>query len=186
MVVQVARRRFTVDEYHAMVRAGILAEDDRVELIDGELLQMSPIGRRHAGCVNRLTRLFVNRAGGLAVVSVQNPVRLSEQSEPQPDLALLRPRDDFYASGHPGPEDILLLVEVAETSADYDRQVKIPVYAKAGVREVWLVDLTGGVVEVYRDPGQEGYRQVQTVSGVQQLVPLALPQIRFSADEIVG
>jgi Uma2 family endonuclease len=144
MGVQLARRLFTVAEYHKMAEAGILSEDDRVELLEGEIVAMSPIGSRHAGLVNRLNRLFSQRAGDQVVVSVQNPVRLGGYSEPQPDLALLRPRADFYTSSHPGPEDVLLAVEVAETSAAVDREVKVPLYARFGVPEVWLVDLAGG------------------------------------------
>lgn len=132
MTVQVQRRRFTVDQYHQMAEAGVLTEADRVELIAGELLEMSPIGRRHAACVNRLTRLFTSLLGESAIISVQNPIALSVHSEPQPDMALLRPRADFYASGHPGPEDVWLVVEVAETSPEYDRQIKMPEYASAG------------------------------------------------------
>ncbi len=133
MTPRLLRRPFTVAEYHRMAEAGVLGEDDRVELLEGEIVQMTPIGSRHAACVARLTHLFVDRLQGRAQVNVQNPVHLSERSEPQPDLALLRPRPDFYARAHPGPADVLLLVEVAETSSDVDWTVKIPLYAGAGV-----------------------------------------------------
>jgi Uma2 family endonuclease len=126
MGVQVQRRLFTVEEYHRMAEAGILSEEDRVELIEGELVTMSPIGSRHAACVKRLVRLLDRAAGDRAIVGAQDPIRLGARSEPQPDVALLRYRPDFYASAHPGPEDVLLVVEVAETSADADRSLKIP------------------------------------------------------------
>lgn len=123
MALHPIRRRFSVAEYHQMAEAGILGEDDRLELIDGEVTEMTPIGHRHAACVARLTKYFVQSTGDAAVVWVENPVRLHEQSEPQPDLALLHHRPDFYAARHPTPDDIMLLVEVAEISAELDRKV---------------------------------------------------------------
>jgi Uma2 family endonuclease len=137
MTVQIQRRLFSVHEYHQMLQAGVLGEDDRLELIEGEIVQLSPINSRHAACVNRLNALFTSRLTGRAVVSVQNPIRLDTHSEPQPDLALLKPRPDFYAASHPNPEDVLLVVEVADTSADYDRGVKLALYARVGIAEVW-------------------------------------------------
>ncbi len=129
--LQIQRRLFTVQEYEQMIRAGLFGEDDRLELIEGEVIAMSPISPGHAGRVNRLNKLFTRRVGERALISVQNPVRLVH-SEPQPDLALLRPRADDYAEGHPQPEDVLLIVEVADTSADYDRTVRVPLYGRAG------------------------------------------------------
>ena len=186
MDVRVERRLFTVEEYHRMAEAGILSEDDRVELIEGEIVEMSPIGSRHAGCVNRISHWFSQRVGGRAIVSVQNPIRLGRRSEPQPDVALLRPREDFYASEHPGPEDVLLIVEVAEHSAGYDRGVKVPLYARYGVVEVWVVDLLRGVVEVYRGPEGEGYREVQVVGRGEVITPLQLPDLHVPVDQILG
>ena len=154
MPVWTTRRRFTVEEYHRMVHAGIFQEDDRIELLEGEVVEMTPIGSRHSGCVNRLTRLLSERSSGRALVSVQNPIRLAEHSEPQPDVALLTPRPDYYGNSHPEPGDILLLIEVTETSESYDRAVKVPLYARYGVQEVWLVDLAEDVVVVYRQPGR--------------------------------
>src|SRR5438552_12280642 len=141
--VEVRRRRFTVEEYHRMAEAGILSEDDRVELIEGEIVQMSPIGPRHSACVDRLNALFTSRLRRRAIVRVQNPIVLSRWTEPQPDLTLLRPRADFYAERHPGPADVLLAVEVAETSGVYDRGTKLALYARARIPEVWLVDVRG-------------------------------------------
>jgi Uma2 family endonuclease len=186
MSVQVSRRKFTVSEYHRMLESGILAEDDRVELIEGEIVEMTPIGPRHAACVDRLNALLSSQAGGRAIVRVQNPVRLGEQSEPQPDLTLLNFRPDFYAQSHPGPGDILLLIEVVETSAEYDRQIKVPLYARAGIREVWVVDLGADAVEVYREPAPEGYRQVSRLGRGTNLSPEALPGLTLAVDRVLG
>ncbi|MGQ0550298.1 MAG: Uma2 family endonuclease [Armatimonadota bacterium] len=186
MAVPLLRRRFTVDEYYRMADAGIFSEDDRVELIEGEIVEMVPTGSQHAGYVGKLNRILSSRVGESAFVWVQNPVRLSEHSEPLPDLALLRPRADFYTSAHPGPDDILLLVEVAETSAEYDRGVKVSLYSRYGAREFWLIDLRQEAVEVYRAPAPEGYREIQTVRRGGQLTIEALPTIGLSVDEIFG
>ncbi len=179
MAALVTKRRFTVGEYHRLAEAGILSEDDRVELLEGEIFEMSPISSRHASCVDRLVQLFSERLGRRAIVRVQNPVRLSEYSEPQPDLTLLKPRADFYRAAHPQPDDVLLLVEVSETSGEFDRRVKLPLYATAGIPEVWIVDLSCEQIEVYRDPKPEGYQQSQIVGRGQtltaQLLALELP-----------
>lgn len=173
MDIQLSRRLFTAEEYHRMDHAGIFSEDDRVELLEGEIVEMTPIGSRHAACVARLTALF-SRVQQKCIVWVQNPIRIEEHSEPQPDLALLKPRPDFYAQEHPGPHDVLLLVEVAETSADYDRTTKIPLYARAGITEVWLVDIQKGIVEVYLKPTSEGFRENLRIQHGQSLSPKAL------------
>ena len=186
MTVQVPKRLFTVDEYYRMAEAGLFSEDDRLELIEGEVVEMSPIGSRHAACVDRLNRLFSTRVEGRAIVRVQSPIRLGRYSEPQPDLALLQPRDDFYAQAHPEPEDVLLVVEVAETSAAYDREVKVPLYARSGIPEVWLVDLEAGQVEVYREPTPKGYREVERVGPGQPLAPQALPDRELAVEAIIG
>lgn len=185
MGVELQRRRFTVDEYYAMVDAGILSEDDRVELIEGEIIQMAAIGSRHAACVNRLNQLFVEQAAGVAVVTVQNPVRLSDLTEPQPDLALARARDDFYAGAHPRPEDTLLVVEVAHTTLGYDRGTKLPLYAVAGVPEVWIVNVEEGEVEVYRDPAPRGFRTMERLGPGQVLHVVALPGIEIPVERVV-
>jgi Uma2 family endonuclease len=186
MAVQILRRRFTIEEYYLMAKAGILGEDDRVELIDGEIVEMAPIGSYHASRVKRLIQLLSQQVGSRAIVSAQDPVRLAEHSEPQPDIALLRPRDDFYASAHPGPADVLLIIEVADTSADYVRQVKAPLYARAGIPEYWLVDLAGQRIEVYRDPSAGEYRQVRLVRRGERLSPEALPSLELSSSDILG
>ncbi|RME65390.1 MAG: Uma2 family endonuclease [Caldilineae bacterium] len=194
MTVQLARRLFTTTEYEQMVAAGLLGEDDRVELLDGEIVQMSPIGSRHAACVNRLTRLLTRVVGQKAIVSVQNPVRLDDYSEPEPDLAVLVYREDFYAEAHPTPQDVLLLIEVVDTSAEQDRSVKLPLYARAGIPETWLVDLEAGVVDAYRTPSAEGYllRQRylpgQTVTTEDGTLAVAVDEVigRHKADAPVG
>ena len=185
MAVQPVRHRFTVAEYHQMAGAGIFGEDDRVELLEGEVVEMAPIGSRHAACVKRLNRLFQEQAAERVIVAVQDPVRLGQLSEPQPDLALLRPRHDYYASGHPGPEDVLLIVEVAETTAAWDRQHKVPLYASAGVAEVWLVDLGAGVVEACREPAGGAYAVVRRAGAGETLTPLALPTLTVAVDDIM-
>jgi Uma2 family endonuclease len=163
MALQVARRRFTVGEYYRMADVGILNEDDRVELVDGEIVEMPPIGPGHGGCVNCLVWLFGQSLAGAAIVRVQNPIHLDEHNEPQPDVALLRPRTDFYRTRHPEPGDVLLIVEVADTSAAFDRRVKLPLYARFGIPEVWLVDLGKATIRVQRDPSPAGYRTARTV-----------------------
>jgi Uma2 family endonuclease len=170
MVLELTRRRFTTAEYARMAEVGVLGEDDRLELIDGEILELAPIGSAHAACVRRMTGLFARLLSERVQVSIQNPIDLDEHTQPQPDLVLLLPRNDFYATGHPTAADILLLVEVAETSDEYDRQIKVPLYARHGINEVWLVDLRGRrvfVCTVIPRPtatGQCGFASVPTCS----------------------
>ncbi len=185
MALDLKRRRFTVAEYHQMAEASILREDDRVELVDGETIEMTPIGPRHAGHVNRLAGLFYHACSDLAIPAVQNPVRLGERSEPRPDLALLRRKPDYYASGHPTPADVLLLVEVAETSADPDRRAKMPLYARSGVQEAWLVDLQQETATVYRHPFAGGYRTARVLRRGGQVSPIAFPDRAISVADIL-
>ncbi len=180
------RRRFTVHEYYRMAKAGILGEDDRVELIDGQLFQMSPIGSRHAAAVSRCDAYFQHVLGNRAIVSVQNPIRLDEYTEPQPDLALLRPRPDFYARAHPTARDILLVIEVVDTSARYDRQVKLPLYARFGLPEAWLLHLPRGWLEVHREPAATGYQQVQRYGRGERVAPLVFPDVALAIDDLLG
>ncbi|MBI3979408.1 MAG: Uma2 family endonuclease [Chloroflexi bacterium] len=186
MALNPMRWRFTVAEYHQMAEAGILGEDDRVELIDGEVIKMTPIGSRHAACVARLTWHFGHLLGSAAIVWVQNPVYLDEYAELEPDVALLRPRPDFYASRHPTPGDVLLIVEVAQTSAEFDRRVKVPHYARSGIPEVWLADLDQQTVTVYRDPSPSGYRTEWVVHRGGVLSPLAFPNVSLAVADILG
>jgi Uma2 family endonuclease len=182
--MEVKRRRFTVHDYHRMGEAGILHEDDRVELIEGEIVEMTAIGTRHFSCVNVLTRLLVVSVGDEAIISVQNPVRLNEYTEPQPDLAVIRPRD--YRESLPEPDDVLLLIEVSDTTLPYDRGVKLPLYARAGIREVWIVDLPGETIERYTAPSANGYRRVEQMRRGQTLESTSLPGLAPSVDEVLA
>ncbi len=177
---------FTRDEYYALAEAGILKPEDRVELIEGEIYRMAPIGNPHAGCVNRLVRRFsALTAADRAVLSPQNPVNLTDISEPQPDVTLLRPREDFYGESHPTPEDVLLLVEVADSSIGFDRHTKIPLYARCGILEAWLVDLTKEILEVHRDPTSAGYRQVRRLRRGDRIAPQAFPDFEIDVASIL-
>lgn len=185
MASEPATRLFTVDEYYRMAEAGILGEGDRVELLDGRIVEMSPIGSRHAACVGRLTRLMAAVPEERALLRVQSPVRLGKLSEPQPDLCLLKPRADYYADGHPGPDDVLLLVEVADTSLSFDRDKKLPLYNRARIGEVWLFDLREGQVQVYRQPSGEGYLFSRTAGPDDMLTPRALPGLAVSVGAVL-
>jgi Uma2 family endonuclease len=190
IVAPPARRPFTVSEYERLIEAGILREDDRVELINGEILEMTPIGIRHAACVNRLNRLLSKLAGELAIVSVQNPIQIGAYSEPQPDLVALRPHPespevDYYESARPTAADTLLVVEVADSSLESDRTVKLPLYAQAGIPEVWIVSLTEGHIEVYTQPENGAYTRAQRAGRGESLAPIALPDVRVPVDGVL-
>ncbi len=180
--MQLVRRKFTIEQYHKMVESGILTEDDRVELIRGEIIDMSPIGTKHAACVNRL----VNLLGKGVILAAQNPVALNNNSEPQPDVALLKPRDDFYATAHPQPQDIFLLIEVSDSTVMYDREEKIPLYAEANIIEVWLVDINEQIVEVYQQPTAARYQLMQKFASGQTLSIKAFPNVNINVNEIFG
>ena len=180
------RRRFTVDEYYAMAEAGILTEKDRVELLDGEVIAMPPIGSWHAGHVNRLNRILLPALLQRAVVSIQGPVRLSDVSEPEPDVMLLKPRDDDYTGGHPGPEDVLLLIEVADTSVEYDRGAKLSAYARAGIPEVWIVIRGERRIYAYTGPSADGYASMRRVGRGESIAPMAFPDVVLEVGKVVG
>lgn len=182
----VVKKRFTADEYCRMAEVGILPETGRFELIDGEIIEMSPIGSRHHSRILRLTSLFNKRLGDSVILSVQGSVRLSLYSQPQPDLALLKPRADFYEAAHAGPEDILLVVEVAETSFTYDSKVKVPLYAGAGIAEYWLLDVRKNVLVVRTDPVEGEYPKVRVLRHGDTVTLQKLPRVTFSVDEILG
>lgn len=176
---------FTVHTYQRLAELGVLREDERVELIAGQVVQMSPIGDRHAACVRRLTDFFAHARLDAAMFDVQNPVVLDEYDAPQPDLTLLRRRADGYPT-HPRAADVLLAIEVADTTLAYDRDIKMPLYARAGIPEAWLVNLSADRIEVSRDPVGGAYLTVRTVSRGELLTPLQLPSVTLSADEILG
>lgn len=165
--------RFSVTDYHRMGETGILGPDLRTELIDGEIVEMPPIGHPHAGTVKFLSNLMKETVGRDAIVAVQDPVWLDDHSEPLPDIALLRARPDYYRNGHPGPTDVLLLVEVADSSLAYDREIKLPRYARAGIPEVWLVDLAARRLAIHRQPGEGGYAEIRIAD---DLSAIALPR----------
>jgi Uma2 family endonuclease len=187
MAVTLRRHRFTLEQYHRMGETGILGEDARVELIEGEIIEMSPIGSRHAGTVARIHHLFSTRLDDRAVVWIQNPLLLARlQSEPQPDVVLLAPRADFYTSGLPEPRDVRLLIEVADRALPYDRRTKLPLYARAGVTEAWLVDLEADRVEVHREPADGRYRVVREPRAGEPFAPLAVPDLAVTTRDLLG
>ncbi|MBV6625299.1 MAG: Uma2 family endonuclease [Rivularia sp. (in: Bacteria)] len=186
MAVQLLRRKFTVEQFHKMAESGILNEDDRVELIRGEIIEMAAIGTKHAACVRRLDNVLPRKLGDRVIISVQNPVGLDDISEPQPDVVLLKPREDFYASAHPQPKDVFLIIEVADSTIKYDREVKIPLYAEEGVVEVWLVDINDECVEVYREPVNGEYKKVEKFGRNDSLAIRAFEDVGISVDEILG
>jgi Uma2 family endonuclease len=184
MATEPSLRRFTVTDYHQMAAAGILTEDDRVELIDGEIVQMSPMGGRHALCVARLNRLLSRHLAENVLVYVQSPVRLSEYDEPEPDVAVVRDRE--YGNELPTPADVLLVIEVADTSLRYDRTQKLPLYAAAGIAEVWLIDLQGESIERHTDPVEGVYRLAVHRERGQELESVMAPGLVFKVDDVLG
>ena len=180
------RHRLSVDDYYRMAEIGILAADQRVELIDGEIIDMPPPGTLHAATVHRLIGIFVHAVGDGAIALVQNPVRLTEYSEPQPDLALLRPREDFYAQHHPRPADVLLIVEIAATSLRYDRETKRPLYAAHEIPEFWLVDLAGKRLVRHRAPQRSAYTQVDEPELTRVLEISELPGVAVDLSRLFG
>ena len=186
MSVQLQKHFFTVDEYYLMAQGGVFAQDDRIELIEGEVIEMSPIGKRHSGCVNRLNKLLNRSVGERAIVSVQNPISIDEFSEPQPDLAILTPRADFYSNSHPTPADVLIVVEIADTSVDYDRGVKLPLYARAGIPEAWLIVLLKDVIEVHSEPKDGKYQRVQRLKRGKTIVSSSVAGLSVKVDDVLG
>jgi Uma2 family endonuclease len=182
--VAAARRRFTRKEYWRMAEVGILGERERVELIEGEIVEMSPVGRRHTAFVDNLSRLLIRRLPDHVIVRVQGPVALADDTEPQPDLTVLRRRAVPYKDREAWAEDALVVVEVAETSLAYDRSIKRRLYAAAGIPEYWVVDCAAETVEVHRDPGPDGYRDVRLVAGAATLAPQAFPDVTLRTTDI--
>jgi Uma2 family endonuclease len=177
---------FTVDDYHAMADAGVFAPDARVELIEGAIYERAPIGPPHASSVDRLTMLLAAAAAGRAIIGVQGPVEANPRSEPQPDLTVLAAGDDYYRGAHPRPEDILWVIEVSDTTSRFDRQVKLPLYARSGIAEVWIVDVNSATVEVHRRLGPGGYTQTIVASTGDVVSPLTLPDVAVAVAAVVG
>jgi len=186
MPVRLLPGPFTVDAYHRLGELGILDEDNRVELLDGQIVEMTPIGGAHAACVIRLTDLLSRRSASDISVSVHNPLALADRWEPQPDIAVLRRPGGPAGAWLPNPQDVLLVVEVADTALERDRDLKIPRYAVAGIPEAWLVDLVGDAISVCRRPGPDGYGEIVTVTRGQALRPLRLPGVDIAAEAILG
>ncbi len=179
------QHRFSVNEYYRMAETGVLRPDARVELLDGKIIDMSPIGPSHGGVVNWLNRLFSNRSRGRWLVTVQNPVHLDDFSEPQPDLMLLKPVADDYRSRHPQPEDVFLLIEVSDSTLESDREVKLPAYGRAGIAEFWIVNLVNGTLEIYREPHFTGYGSSRILNVGDQASPALFPDAIVDVAELL-
>jgi Uma2 family endonuclease len=186
MAVELNRHRFTRSDYHRMAQTGILAPDARVELIDGEIIEMSPIGRRHMAAVDRANRVFDRGVGEDAIVRVQGSIALGDNGQPEPDVALLRFRDDFYAHAEATEEAVLLLVEVADSSEEYDQRTKAPLYARYGIPELWIANLNRDQLVVYRDPTPAGYATVRVLRRGESISPLAFPDLTVGVNDILG
>jgi len=184
MAAILTKKRFTADEYHRMAQVGILGKRG-IELIDGDIVVMTPIGSRHSACVASANRALVTAAGNEAIVQTQGSVRLDLFYEPEPDLVLLRPRPDFYAARHRGPQDVILIVEVADSSIEYDREIKAPVYAAAGVPEYWVADLNANVLWRYSSPERGAYRVVEEHRRGEWLAPQLLPSCAIAVDALL-
>ena len=176
----------SVDLYHYMAENGVFRPDERVELIDGEIFEMSPVGSLHVRCVNFLTRYLVRKLGDEYLVSIQNPIISAFDTEPQPDLTILRYKEDFYKDNLPTGLDTIIVVEVADTSASFDRNRKFPKYAQAGIPEAWLIDLKREAVEVHSDPAPNGYSLVKTYRRGEKITSNVIPSVELAVDDILG
>lgn len=181
-----AKYWITADEYEQMGRAGVFGAAARLELLEGEIFEMSPIGSPHAACVKFLSNFLNRQFAGKLIVGVQDPVRLNAFSEPQPDVALLGWRDDFYRGAHPTPADVLLLVEVADSTVETDRSYKLPLYAQAGVAEVWIVNLPGEVIEVYAEPSGGAYHTARSYARGESARSVTVPDLALAVSEMLG
>jgi len=186
MPAEIIKKRFTVDEYHRMAEAGILRPQDRVELIDGDVIQMSPAGHRHRVRVLRAATLFGRAFGDRALVSCQSDLKLNEWTEPQPDISILQPRADFYAARDWTPEDVIFVLEISDTSLRYDRHVKVPLFAAAGVREVWIEDARNDVLYIYREVRNGAYAVSLQHHRSDVVSASGFPDIQFSVDDLLG
>ena len=178
--------RFKVDYYYKLMRMGLLPEDKRTEIIDGELIEIRAIGSRHASVVKKLNNILGRHFGETAIVSVQDPVRLNDWNEPQPDIALLRPRADFYAESHPTPTDVLLLIEVSDSTLDYDREIKIPLYAESSIPELWLVNLPENTIEVYTQPENGSFQNIEIRRRGETLQARTIENLSLAVNDILG
>jgi Uma2 family endonuclease len=183
-VLPLKRHKLSVEDYHRMGRAGVFAPGERVELIEGEVIDMAPINSAHAGVVSLLTTFFVRSLGEAGIVFTQNPIRLLPDSEPQPDISILKPRADYYRKSLPGASDVLLLIEVADTSTAYDRRIKLPLYASCSIPEYWLVDLKAERLEVHSSPKGKSFGSLRRLGKLDIATPALLPAISLHLKEI--
>jgi Uma2 family endonuclease len=186
MAVDAKHYRFTRADYHRLAQTGILKRDARVELIDGEIIEKFPEERRHRGTVDRLGHIVHPLVMANAIMRIRSSIVLGDYSEPEPDLTLLRRRDDFYARSDETPEDMLLVVEVADSSESYDRRTKAPLYARFGISEYWIVDLSHGWITRYLDPTPDGYGTTRVYRPGESLGPLAFPDLLIPVADILG
>jgi Uma2 family endonuclease len=184
MLVQTPHR-FSATDYHRLAESGVLRPDARVELLDGRIIDMLPTGPFHAGLIKRLSRLFSLKAKVRWTVSIQDPVQLDDYSEPEPDVMLLKPAADDYTSRHPRPKDVFLLIEVADITLEYDREVKLPGYGRAGIAEVWIVNLVYATIEVYREPHATGYASMLVLRAGEVAKPQAFPDVSVNVEELL-
>jgi Uma2 family endonuclease len=182
---ELKRRLFTLSQYHQMIASGVLVEGERIELIDGEILEMAAIGSKHGAQVKRLNRLFSGLLESSVLVSIQDPIELGPRSEPEPDVALLRWRADFYESSHPQASDVYLVIEVADSTLEYDRSVKAPLYARSEIFEYWIINLQDSVIEVHRQPSSSGYQVIQSYRRGMEIEVMALPGLGLTVDRIL-
>ena len=179
-------RRFTTSEFHKMVEAGILPEESGWEVIDGYLIDKMTIGSRHASVVKRLNKVLSNLLGDRYIIGIQDPIHIDDFNEPEPDISVLRSRDDFYSESHPGPDDVVLAIEISDTSANYDRNVKLSLYAKAGLAEVWLIDAANGCVEQFSSPVAGQYVTLTRYCSDETLHSVSISELAIEIDTILG
>lgn len=185
MAVELIRRKIKVVDYHRMFESGILTKEDKVELIKGEIIEMSPSGSLHAAIIDRISNFMMLALGNQIIVRSQSPVQISDLSMPEPDISVLKPSQDFYAQAHPLPEDIFLLIEVADSSYRYDKEIKLPVYAKAGISEYWIVNIEKKEIEAHREPHNEIYSKIDIIQLDQSLTFYAF-DLDIKAPSLLG
>jgi len=182
----VTPKRFRVEDFRKMMEAGILPEESGWEIIDGYLIDKMSIGSKHAGTVKRLNRILTNWAENNAIISIQDPIHIDEYNEPEPDIALLKPRDDFYGESHPMPQDVLLLIEVSNSTIEYDRKIKKTIYAEAEIPEFWLVNLQNNTVECYSQPKNGNYRLARILESGETVKSTSIENLTLTVEEILG
>ena len=183
---EISKYYFSVAEFERMGEAGVFTRDARLELLEGEIIEKSPIGSRHAACVNFLSRFLNRTVGDIVLVTPRNPIRLNDFSQPEPDIALLRLRDDFYRDAHPTPADVLLIIEVADATLGYDRQVKVPLYAKAGIEETWIVNLPEDRIEIYSGLADDEYQTNVNFRRGEEARAHTIAQLSVSVADVLG